>query len=66
MRIPIRKDGELKWIVLKPGLFGRKEDVASFVEKEIYTNRLAREDGLKVILKQAQKAGLIAYIEEEK
>ena len=66
MRIPIRVSGRLKWIVLKPGLFGRKEDIASFVEKEIYTNRLASKDGLKVILKQAQKAGLIAYIQEEK
>lgn len=66
MRIPLRVSGGLKWIVLKPGLFARKEDIASFIEKEITAIRLAKENGLEIILKQAQRAGLIAYIEEER
>lgn len=65
MRIPLRVSGGLKWIVLKPGLFARKEDIASFIEKEITANS-SLENGLEIILKEAQRAGLIAYIEEEK
>lgn len=66
MRVSVRREGKLKWIVLKATLIAGDEEIARFVKEEMTQLRLAQKNGLEAIVQEAQKKGLIAYIEEEK
>ncbi|WP_305862487.1 hypothetical protein [Helicobacter cholecystus] len=66
MRIPIKRDGKLKWIVLERSLIAGDEEIARFVKEEITSLRLAQESGIERIIKEAQERGIVAYMQEER
>lgn len=66
MKIPIKREGKMCWIVLKATLIAGEEEISRFVKEEVTSLRLAQKNGAEAIVQEAQKKGLIAYIEEEK
>lgn len=64
MRVPVKRDGKMKWIVLEETLIASGEEIAKFVKEEITS--LAQNSGAEEIVKEAQKRGMNAYIQEER
>lgn len=65
MRIPVRREGKLCWIVLKSTLIVSQEEVSLFVKEKVLEFRLAQKSGCEEIVKEAQALGMIAYLEEK-
>ncbi len=66
MRIAVRREGRLCWIVLKSTLIVSQEEVSQFVREKVLEFRLAQKNGCEEIVKEAQALGMNAYLEEEK
>lgn len=56
----------MRWIVLEETLIAGGEEIAKFVKEEITSLRLAQNSGAEEIIKEAQKRGIIAYMQEER
>lgn len=66
MRVPVKRDGKMQWIVLEETLIAGGEEIAKFVKEEITSLRLGQNSGLERIVSEAQKRGIIAYVQEER
>ena len=66
MRVPVKRDGKMKWIVLEETLIASGEEITKFVKEEITSLRLAQNSGAEEIVKEAQTRGMNAYIQEER
>lgn len=66
MRVPVKRDGKIQWIVLEETLIVGGEEIAKFVKEEITSLRLGQNSGLERIVSEAQKRGIIAYVQEER
>lgn len=56
----------MQWIVLEETLIAGGEEIAKFVKEEITSLRLGQNSGLERIVSEAQKRGIIAYVQEER
>ena len=45
MRVPVKRDGKMKWIVLEETLIASGEEITKFVKEEITSLLLAQNSG---------------------